>query len=252
MSMPGKYIYCFIKERESINICSSSFANIISPVYTLPYHDISAVVSNTDVYEFDPTRKNIINHQKIITKVMENYTVVPVAFGTVSNNKKDIEYILENNYDKLLKQLEMLEGKSEVGLKITWNDDFFNQDIEDNEIKALKKKVSGKEEEEVLYDKIQLGKLVQAEIEKRKQEYSEKIYEPLSKFAVDSKVKEGIPIKTILVAYFLVNNSDSENFDNEVEKLSQAYSNKLVFSYTGPWPPYNFVDIRINLDLCGE
>jgi hypothetical protein len=249
MSMPGKYIYCFIKEKDAINICSSSFANIISPVYTLPYKDISAVISNTDVYEFDPTRKNVLNHQRIITKVMEKYTVVPVAFGTVSNNKKDIESIITSNYEQLRKQIEILEDKSEVGLKVTWDSNYFNQDVENDEIKVLKSKVFGKEEDEVLLDKIQLGKLVQAVIENKKVEYSDKIYAPLSELAVDSKLKDEIPIKTVFNSYFLVKNSESEKFDKEVEKLSRVFENKLVFNYTGPWPPYNFVDIRINFDL---
>lgn len=247
MSLPGKYIYCFVKEKDGINICSSSFANILSPVYTLPFKDISAVVSNTDIYEFDPTRKNLQNHQRVISRVMEKYTVIPVAFGTVGNNKKNIENIIEVNYDRLLEQLEFLENKSEVGLKITWDNDFFNQDIETEEIKKLKSRVSGKEEEEVLLDKIQLGKLVQLAIENKKEEYVNKIYTPLSKFAVMSKLKEGIPIKTVFNAYFLVKDPESEKFDHEVEKIYKTYENKLIFSYTGPWPPYNFTDLRINL-----
>jgi hypothetical protein len=249
MSLPGKYIYCFIKEKEVINICSSAFANIISPVYTIPYKEISAVVSNTEVIEFDPTRKNVLNHQRIITKVMEQYTVIPVAFGTVGNNKKDIETIIVENYDELLEQIGYLTNKSEVGLKVIWTEDYFNQDIESEEISVLKSKVSGKEEEEVLYDKIQLGKLVQKAIENKKEEYIDEIYIPLSKLAVDSKLKDGIPIKTVFNAYFLVNNSDSDLFDKKVEKLYEAYDKKLVFSYTGPWPPYNFIDLRINTDV---
>jgi len=248
MASSGKYIYCFVKEKEGINICSSSFANIISPVYTLPFKDISAVVSNTDIYEFDPTRKNLLNHQRVITKVMDKYTVIPVAFGTVGNNKKGIENIIEVNYKQLQEQLEFLENKSEVGLKVIWNENYFNQDIENKEIKELKSKVSGKEEDEVLLDKIQLGRLVQESIENRKEEYIQKIYEPLSKLAVKSKLKDGIPIKTVFNAYYLVNNSDSEIFDKEVEKLCKVYENKIDFSYSGPWPPYNFVELRININ----
>lgn len=247
MSAQGKYIYCFIKEKDVINICSSAFANVISPVYTIPLNEISAVVSNTDIFEYDPTRKNVLNHQRIITKVMEKYTVIPVAFGTVGSNKKAIENIIEYNYDQLLVQLDFLTDKTEVGLKVTWEEGYFNEDIEDDEIRELKKKVFGKEEEEVLLDKIQLGKLVQASIENKKEQYIQEIYTPLSKLAVKSKLKDGIPIKTVFNASFLINNSESDFFDKEVEKLFEIYKNRLQFSYIGPWPPYNFVDMRINL-----
>lgn len=252
MSLPGKYIYCFIKEKDGINICSSSFANIISPVYTLPFNEISAVVSNTDIFEYDPTRKNVQNHQRVITKVMEKYTVIPVAFGTVGNNKKSIENIIKDNYEQLLEQLNLLENKSEVGLKVTWDINYFNQDIETKEIKELKAKVAGKEEDEVLLDKIQLGRLVQQAIEDRKEEYINQIYNPLSKLAVMSKRKDEVPIKTVFNAYFLVDNAASESFDQEVERIYKAFDHKLVFNYTGPWPPYNFTNLRINTALETE
>ncbi len=243
--MPGKYIYCFIKEKDGVNLSSSSFAGIISPVYTMPYKEISAVVSNTDVYEFDPTRKNILNHQRVITKVMEKYTVIPVAFGTVANNKQEIENIIVTNYDELLHQLEFLENKSEVGLKVRWTDEFFNEDIESEEISRLKKKIDGKEEEEVLPEKILLGQLVQKSVESKKEQYLEDIYEKLSKLAVSSKQKDGISIKSVFTASFLVKDEESEQFDLEVEKIYEKYKDKLIFDYTGPWPPYNFVDLRI-------
>lgn len=246
--MPGKYIYCFIKENERKNICTSSFGNNISPVYTLPFKDISAVVSNTDIYEYDPTRKNVLNHQRIITKVMEKYTVIPVAFGTVGSNKKNMESIIETNYNIILEHLEFLTGKSEVGLKVTWEDNYFNEDIESDEIKELKDRVAGKEEEEVLHDKIQLGKLVQEAVESKKDIYRNEIYMPLSELAIKSKLRDKIPIKTVFNAAFLVDNTESDNFDKEVERINEAYKNKLVFRYIGPWPPYNFVDIRFNVN----
>ncbi|MDF2543915.1 MAG: Gas vesicle synthesis GvpLGvpF [Herbinix sp.] len=252
MSAQGKYIYCFIKEKDLSNFGSSTFTNVISPVYTIPVKEISAVVSNTDIYEFDPTRKNVLNHQRIITKVMEKYTVVPVAFGTVANNKKAIENIIESNYDQFLEQIEFLTNKAEVGLKVIWEDSYFNEDIEDDEIRRLKGKVSGKDEEEVLLDKIELGKLVQAAMEEKIEKYTKEIYDPLSKLAVRSKRKESVPIKTVFNASFLVNNVESDIFDKEVERLSELFQNKLKFSYIGPWPPYNFVDLRINLNDDNE
>jgi hypothetical protein len=97
-----------------------------------------------------------------------------------------------------------------------------------------------------------LGKLVEVVIENKKEEYVDEIYLPLSKLAVKSKLKDNIPIKTVFNAYFLIKNTDSDEFDKKVEKLSKLFENKLVFSYTGPWPPYNFVDIKLNIDLDSD
>jgi len=36
-------------------------------------------------------------------------------------------------------------------------------------------------------------------------------------------------------------------FDVRVKEIGQLYD-KLTFKYTGPWPPYNFVNIRLKLE----
>ena len=35
--------------------------------------------------------------------------------------------------------------------------------------------------------------------------------------------------------------------DSRVKAIGQQYE-KLTFKYTGPWPPYNFVNIRLKLE----
>jgi hypothetical protein len=36
-------------------------------------------------------------------------------------------------------------------------------------------------------------------------------------------------------------------FDRSVKDIGQRFD-KLTFKYTGPWPPYNFVNIRLKLE----
>jgi hypothetical protein len=248
----GIYIYCFIKEKEKLTLCGSSIGNKISPVYTLPYKDISAVVSETGIFEYNPTRKYLLAHQHVITKVMEKYSPVPVTFGTVGNSESKLKKIMAENYAKLTEQLDFFQDKMELGLRVTWDDEAYIRDIEDEDIRELKEKVSGKEEDEVLPDKIQLGKLVEAATLAKKEEYTKKIYKPLTKAAVMSKLKETVPIKTVFSAYFLINKARSDDFDDLVGKLCKPYEKRLGFSYTGPWPPYNFTDLKLNLSADTE
>jgi len=37
-------------------------------------------------------------------------------------------------------------------------------------------------------------------------------------------------------------------FDQRVKEIASKYEGKLSFKYTGPWPPYNFVHIRLKLE----
>ena len=48
-------------------------------------------------------------------------------------------------------------------------------------------------------------------------------------------------------AAFLVSREMEQAFDSRVKEIGQQYD-KLTFKYTGPWPPYNFVNIRLKLE----
>ena len=51
----------------------------------------------------------------------------------------------------------------------------------------------------------------------------------------------------IMNAAFLVSRDAEQAFDARVRDIGQHYD-KLTFKYTGPWPPYNFVNIRLKLE----
>ncbi len=52
----------------------------------------------------------------------------------------------------------------------------------------------------------------------------------------------------ILNAAFLVSRDREAAFDTRVKEIGQRYDGRLLFKYTGPWPPYNFVNIRLKLE----
>jgi hypothetical protein len=52
----------------------------------------------------------------------------------------------------------------------------------------------------------------------------------------------------ILNAAFLVERSQEQGFDKQVKDVSRKYEDLLTFKYSGPWPPYNFVNIKLKLE----
>ena len=51
----------------------------------------------------------------------------------------------------------------------------------------------------------------------------------------------------IMNAAFLVRREMEPDFDAIVKRIGATHD-KLTFKYTGPWPPYNFVNIRLKLE----
>ena len=77
-----------------------------------------------------------------------------------------------------------------------------------------------------------------------KNEIESKFFKDLSKIAAESKKLRLFSDRLILNAAFLLDRDKVEEFSKMIEKLDFK-DNSLKIQYSGPWPPYNFVDIRI-------
>ncbi len=95
---------------------------------------------------------------------------------------------------------------------------------------------------------MQLGRLVESALEEAGDAYVSDVHESLRPVAVASRSNKPIGDRMIMNAAFLVERSASERFDEKVRELSRRHEGLLTFKYTGPWPPYNFVNIKLKLE----
>jgi hypothetical protein len=95
---------------------------------------------------------------------------------------------------------------------------------------------------------MQLGRMVEQALADRSDTYVRHIYEYLREAAIASRSSKPIGDKMIMNAAFLVERDRATTFDQKVQEIAQEYEGKLSFRYTGPWPPYNFVTIRLQLE----
>ncbi|QLG60697.1 GvpL/GvpF family gas vesicle protein [Halorarum salinum] len=54
--------------------------------------------------------------------------------------------------------------------------------------------------------------------------------------------------RLLLNRSYLVEREDTDAFDDAVESLREEYGEDVIVQYSGPWAPYNFVDIEIGVD----
>ena len=98
---------------------------------------------------------------------------------------------------------------------------------------------------------MQYGRLVDGALEARTERYVSEIFEQLRAVSVASRANKPIGDKMIMNAAFLVARENEQEFDAKVKEIGARYEN-LTFKYTGPWPPYNFVNIRLKLERAKE
>jgi hypothetical protein len=59
-------------------------------VFTVAFQDLAAVVSDTPIVIYDPTRDNVLAHEFVNETVMKEFTVIPMSFGTVFRSEEDV------------------------------------------------------------------------------------------------------------------------------------------------------------------
>ena len=244
----GKYVYCIIKSERSLSFGALGIGSEPSHVQTVNYRNLAAVVSSTSLVVQDPTRDNVLAHQRVNETVMQHHTVIPMSFGTVFKTDDDIIELLRSAYEAFNDVLNKMEDKFEFGLKVLWDRDEIIREIEaeDEDIRRLKGEISS-QKGSTYFARMQYGRLIDAALQARSERYVAEIFEALRDVSVASRSNKPIGDRMIMNAAFLVARDTEQAFDARVKDIGSRYD-KLTFKYTGPWPPYNFVNIRLKLE----
>jgi hypothetical protein len=244
----GVYVFGAIRETQPKTFGKVRLNGQENVVYTVHYQNVAMVVALVKD-EVLPDRLNLFAHQQIISEIMKQYCVIPMSFGNVFNSEQDVLLITEHLYDEFETLFSKLENKIEVGLKVFPKKEWINQEIKQNSVlsewKSNKKDIS---DPSLFYDQIRLGELAQNFVLRLEKEVEEQIYMPLLGLAESGKQNSTIPGKTMLNAAYLLDRENEAAFDLKVNELFDEWKDKVEFKYTGPWPVYNFVNIRLRIE----
>jgi hypothetical protein len=248
----GKYVYCVIQSAEPLQFGRVGIGAKPTDVRTVNYKDIAAVVSDTPLQVYDATRENVLAHESVNEAVMKSHTVIPMSFGTVFKTREDIVELLRSAYDAFLDVLTKMQDKLEFGLKVLWESTEIVRQIEaeEEDIRRLKSELSS-QKGSTYFARVQYDRLVAAALEARSERFVKSIMDELRDVSVASRWNKPIGDKMILNAAFLVSRDKESVFDAKMKEIGARY-NKLIFRYTGPWPPYNFVNIRLKLERAKD
>ena len=244
----GKYVYCIIEAADPLRFGPVGIGADPSEVYTVHYKNLGAVVSDAPLEVLDSTRENVLAHERVNETVMREHTVIPMSFGTVFKTREDIVELLRSAAEAFGDVLNKMQNKLEFGLKVLWDRDQAVREVEseDEDISRLKKEISG-QKGPTYFARMQYGRLVDAALHARSERYVASVLDELRDVSVASRINKPIGDKMIMNAAFLISRDQEQAFDAKVKSIASRFD-KLTFKYTGPWPPYNFVNIRLKLE----
>jgi hypothetical protein len=248
----GRYVYCIIRANAPLKFGAIGMDEEWADVYTINYKDMAAVVSDVPMTPLDSTRENVLAHERVNETVMRDHTVIPMSFGTIFKTRDDIVELLRSAYEAFADVLNKMQDKLEFGLKVLWDRDEIVRAIEqeDEDIHRLKDEISS-QKGSTYFARMQYGRLIDGALQLRSERYVAEFLQRLRDVSVASRVNRAIGDKMIMNAAFLVQRDQEQAFDRRIKEIASRFD-KLTFKYTGPWPPYNFVNIRLKLERAGQ
>ncbi|MCG3041274.1 GvpL/GvpF family gas vesicle protein [Streptomyces fenghuangensis] len=201
--------------------------------------DLAAIVSDCPD-DLRPKRRDLLAHQQVLTEVGARGPVLPLRFGSLSDDEEAVRGVLADHAAHYIRQLEELDGRSEYNVKAVHREDevlrlVLSQDTEARSLAERNRAAGGGSHE----DKLRLGELVANAVREREAEDARLIEEtlaPLAQRYVPGPEGSG----WLANLSFLLGRDRSEEFTAAVEELGRANPH-LDIRATGPLPPYSFV-----------
>ncbi len=250
--MSGKriYIYGFININEDKKF---DYVGIDGgEVYTQPYQDIAAVVSNSPSIQFDSLPKetlllHLAVYQAVIERIMKNHYIIPMKFGTAVQGEEEIKRILKKGYDQIKTSITAMEDKIELDVVAMWSnlDAVLKAIGEEEEVKKLKAEAESKPPDQRLEAGINLGKMVKASINRKREKYAFEMLDVLKKESETHRAHDVMDDSMIMNVAFLINKDSKEAFESKIDRLDEKYQDEINFRIVGPLPPYSFCTLEM-------
>ncbi|MFI8576988.1 GvpL/GvpF family gas vesicle protein [Rossellomorea aquimaris] len=246
----GIYIFCAIQTEEDDQFGSIEIEGEERETFTIRYKDAAMVAAEVPMKIYHPKKQNLLMHQGAVSRVMDQKdTVIPISFGNVFKSRDDVAALLENLYPQFETLFPAIKGKIELGLKVIGKKEWLEEMVKENpQVEKMASAVKGKSESAAYYDRIQLGGMAQKLFASLQNEVKQEVYAPLEETAVSAKANDPSSEKMLLNASFLIDRDQEELFDQKVNEAHEKWKDKVEFNYSGPWPAYNFVNIRLKVE----
>lgn len=242
--MTGKYVYGVINRYTSLNL---------DGLTTVAHQSLAAVVAEKEIKDYHrlpkaETVKELISHQQIIEKIMEQLPILPVKFGTVLKNEAEVASVLEKEYLFLYNTLRNVEDKIELDLVCFWNEAKAAQMAyqKSKKVRSLQQKIT-KKKDVTVEDKLAVGKLVADYLAERREKLRNQILTALKKEAVESCSHALADVNMVLNQAFLVEKKSQPAFNRALNQLDRKFADLVNFRLVGPLPPYSFATLVVDI-----
>lgn len=207
-------------------------------VEVIAYSNFYVFYSYVKQNKYKAELSRLQEHNKVLESLIQECVVLPFAFGTVVEERKVIDKFIEANYDEINKLLQDYKGKVEVGLKICG-------ELEQTANKNKVDKETGKSYMMTLYNDYQERKKSIKNIKQRIDPLTNLLEKNCDKYTAE--YMERPPL--IFNASYLIKRDKFDFFKEKIDNFEAKTKNDVIYKFSGPWAPYNFVNFKGEGDL---
>lgn len=217
------------------------------PVRLFPAGDLIALVSDLPPGAVARSRRNMIAHTSVLERVIARIDVLPLRFGTIAPRADTLAHCIAANADRFCMALDDIAGRVELGLKASWRDGVIFDEIvqADPDLGQLRDRLRSRPARETYYERLELGRRVEAALIARRTAETAAILSELSKLAERETDLRTMDEDMIFNRAFLLRREHELLFDTHVQAAGDRYGERVNFRYVGPAPPYNFVNVQV-------
>jgi len=208
---------------------------------------LTAIVSSQPDNNSSNSRQEVLAYAGIVDKIFERYSILPMRYGSVVASCADVTALLEKNSESFLKVLNKIMHKEEYSLRLFFSHQHQGDLVHENSVNVTLSPpeilLGNTETKNYLLKKYQ-----EHIVEEKRLKYIEKIQsaitEDLKKITDVVDFNKRATSGCIIDAVLLIERAAKNELLSLVAEMQSRYPEHNVI-LTGPWPPYNFAQIKL-------
>jgi Gas vesicle synthesis protein GvpL/GvpF len=243
------YVYGIVAASDRTEIDSAGVGREHTRVRRISQDGIAALVSDLSEGALAAAR-DLRAHWSVLGEAAARTTVLPVRFGTVMESEQAVSLdLLAPNAERLAATLAELDGKVQLSVKGFYDEELLLRQVvqEAPAIARMRERVHGLPQAATYYDRIRLGELVAAEVDRHRAQDAELVLGRLEPLAVAARAEPPTTKDAALDTAFLVERDRVDAFGHAVQELAGELGARVRIRFIGPLPPYSFADQEATL-----
>ena len=242
--MSALYVYGVLEAAAVSNLGDGVGGGAVS---LLPAGTLTVLVSPITPGPVAQVRRNMVVHTSVLERVIVQTDILPVRFGTVARDAATLATCVAGNAEAFRGALREIGGRVELGVKASWREGVVFSEIvaADPELCRLRDRLRRRPASETYYERVELGRRVEAALIGRRSAETSAIVAELSPLAEREAELRTLDEDMILNRAFLVRRENEAAFDARMQTVAERCVERVNFRYVGPVPPYNFISLQV-------